>query len=105
MVPEVDIDSYHYFYDNGVSSELDLLALEPELYTLCPDTLGILDTNTSSANIRRSASHRTYTEGDTEHMRRCLGWIPDDVMQHTLDHTTILAKNHIIRQGRSERKN
>ena len=90
----LDFTTYQYFSDDSLSQELDLLALEPHLYGLTPDPLDILQDHTS-VNIHRTASQRKYTADEEESMRRCLGWISEPSLRRTLDHTTLLAKNHM----------
>ena len=90
----LDFPTYQYFNDASLSQELDLLALEPCLYGLIPDPLNILN-QANTAGIHHTASSRTYSTEETESMRRCLGWVSDASIRRTLDHTTLLAKNHM----------
>ena len=92
---ELDLESYQYFSDGALSQELDLLNLEPALYEFTMDPLDILNGLENHLRVNHTASERTTTPEDAEKMKRCLGWIGEERFQQTLNHTTLLAKNHM----------
>jgi len=64
-----------------------------------PDTImGNLEGREESKSSRNRSNNKATTQNglfNMEHLQRCLGWKPTDVIESTLKATTQLAENHI----------